>query len=293
MNLRLCTTAGKLVKYSSKPTFKKSIKIDDNLIAALLNSDSICLDRPSYIGQSVLDLSKLRMYELQYKDLESFRNEFNCKINIVAGDTDSFFLEVINCKLEVLLPAMIRDNLLDTSNYNSCHSLYSKNLDSVIGKFKDENKGLKYKEWVFLRPKCYSLLGDEETKKAKGVTLKGSDIKHQSYLDCYNTNQIFSVPQTKITSKNHQIFTIKNTKIALTNADDKKVWVGKNTSLAYGHVRLSQLNVRQVVAEDAGEDIMEVVEEFNEDFGEDEEELNEDFGEDDIDIDDVILSDED
>ena len=100
MNLRLCNSAQKLMTYTSKASFRKTTKIDDDLIAVLMNKDIVCLDRPSYIGQTVLDLSKLRMYQLQYIELEKYRKEENCEINIVAGDTDSFVLEIKNIKLE-------------------------------------------------------------------------------------------------------------------------------------------------------------------------------------------------
>ena len=108
-------------------------------------------------------------------------------------------------------------------------------MNSVIGKFKDENKGKKYQEWIFLRPKCYSLLGDKNSMRAKGVSLKNTEISHQSYLDCYNENKSVSVEQFRITTKNHQLYSIKSNKIALTNTDDKRVWIGKNKSVPYGH----------------------------------------------------------
>ena len=117
MALRLVNTAKGLVTYSSLPNFRKTIEIDSNLKAVLLRKEMVTLDRPSYIGQVVLDLSKLRMYQLQYLELEKYRQQFKCQINIVAGDTDSFFLECVGVKREVLLDEMQKDELLDTSNY--------------------------------------------------------------------------------------------------------------------------------------------------------------------------------
>ena len=237
INLRLCNTKKRLMTYASKPGFKRSIKVADDLIAVLLNKDIVCLDRPSYIGQTVLDLSKLRMYTLQYVELEKYRKQFNCEINIMAGDTDSFFLECKGVKLNQLLPAMIKDQLLDTSNYDKNDPLCSDKLASVVGKFKDESKGqLSYKEWIFLRPKCYSLLSEQKTTmKAKGIRLKGTDINHETYKSVYSENSYVSVPQTRIGTRNHQLFTFQTNKVALTNADDKRVWIGTNESLAYGH----------------------------------------------------------
>ena len=111
LNLRLCTTATKLMTYTSKASFRKSIKIDNDLVAVMLNKESIYLDRPSYIGQTVLDLSKLRMYKLKYDELRKYETQFGCQLNIIAGDTDSFFLESLNVSVrDQLIPAMIADD---------------------------------------------------------------------------------------------------------------------------------------------------------------------------------------
>ena len=236
LNVRFTNNSKKLITYTSKPQFRRSMVIDKDLVVLLLAKERVTLDRPSYIGQSVLDLSKVRMYQLQYQDLEWYRDELQCEINIVAGDTDSFFLECKEVNIEKdLLPRMIDDGLLDTSNYNKDHPLYSREFDSKIGLIKDENKGSKYKEWVFLKPKCYSLLGDKESMKAKGVNLKNTEIRHQTYVNVYETGEIVSVNQERIGSINHQLYTMKFSKVALSGIDNKRCWIGKNKSLAYGH----------------------------------------------------------
>ena len=84
LNLRLCNNVKKLVTYTSKARFRRSSQIDQDLVAVL--------DIPSYIGQVVLDLSKLLMYQLHYEELQVYREKFACEINIFAGDIDSFFL---------------------------------------------------------------------------------------------------------------------------------------------------------------------------------------------------------
>jgi hypothetical protein len=241
-NLRLCNNPRKLVRYASSPLFRKSILIAGDLAALLMCKETIVLDRPSYIGQVILDLSKLRMYELQYTELEKYRREFNCEINIVAGDTDSFFLECKHVDLRTqLLPAMITDGLLDTSKYDPKDSLFSMEHCDTVGKFKDEGEGKVYKEWMFLRPKCYSLLTEEEeasVQKAKGVNLRGTSVNHDTYMEVYENNTVISVPQSRFVTKNHQIFTQASIKVALRCLDDKRSWTGKNTSHAYGHYSL-------------------------------------------------------
>ena len=245
MNLRLCNNKTRLMTYTSKVSFQKSIKIDEDLISVLLNKENICLDRPSYIGQAVLDLSKICMYELKYKILASYETRFGCKIRIVAGDTDSFFLEVENVDVvSTLIPAMIADGHLDTSNYDKEHSYYSERIASKIGKFKDETKGRGViLEGIFLCPKSYSVLTtatkekERNIKKAKGIRLKGSIVDHDSYVKVYEEDSLLSIPQSKIESKNHQLYTIKSNKKALRCFDNKRCWLGKNESVAYGHYR--------------------------------------------------------
>ena len=251
LNIRFSNSSKTLITYSSKPQFRRSMKIADDLIALLLAKDVVVLDRPSYIGQTVLDLSKVRMYQLQYFDLEKYRNELQCSINIVAGDTDSFFLECKGVDVDkVLLPKMHNDGLLDTSNYEKKHPLYSTKFDSVIGLFKDESKGIKYDEWIFLKPKCYSLLSNRETLKAKGVDLRQtSEIKHQTYIDVFNSGNSVIVNQERIGSIGHQLYTMRFKKVALSSMDNKRCWVKKNKSLAYGHYLLNCDNMDDILFE--------------------------------------------
>jgi hypothetical protein len=176
------------------------MKIADDFVAVMLQKDVIELNGPSFIGQAVLDLSKLRMYHLQYVDLEKYRLQFQCTINIVAGDTDSFFLECKKVHLgNELLPAMITDGLLDTSNYETTHPLYT-TKNAKIGNFKDENKNkVTYLEWIFLRPKCYSLLSDSKpSMKAKGINLKQTIINHSSYREAYESGVVVSAPPEEV-----------------------------------------------------------------------------------------------
>jgi hypothetical protein len=136
--------------------------------------------------------------------------------------------------------AMIEDGLLDTSKFPRTHPLFGE-ANTQIGNFKDESKGtVTYKEWIFLRPKCYSLLTDkdEATKKAKGISLKQTTINHDSYRHVFEDGAVVSVPQKKFVSKQHQLFTSEFSKVALSGNDNKRCWVEKNRSVAYGHYSL-------------------------------------------------------
>ena len=255
MNLRLVTNERQLLSYSSKPTFQRIKMIDEDFAALTLGKETICLNRPVYVGQAILDISKLRMYKLNYTELQKYRDQFACEIEIVAGDTDSFFLHCRGVSVaDQLLPTMLSDELLDSSNFDCTHPLYSNRFTNQIGKFKDET-GQKFKiiEGVFLRPKCYSLKTDQddEIKKAKGVTYKTvkDSLAHEHYLHMYYAydpkadddeydgmpTKRFCVEQTTIRSINHQLKTVTASKVALSCMDDKRLWIDANTSLPYGH----------------------------------------------------------
>jgi hypothetical protein len=241
-DVRLCNTPDKLETYASRPTFQKAFPIADDLVALLLKKEFITLDRPIFIGQAVLDISKCRMYDLHYVDLQAYREEFNCSLNIVAGDTDSFFLECVDVDLtSQLLPAMKRDGLLDTSNYAPDHPLYSKEYASKIGLIKDESGGVAaYKEWLFLRPKVYSLLTDDAEKgvrKAKGVQrhVVQNVLKHSQYKSSLVEQEVIYTKQRRIGSERHQLYTLETNKKSLSANDDKRVWLDAYHSRAYGH----------------------------------------------------------
>ena len=259
--VKLCNTAEKLIVCNSSTRMRRSIEIAQDLVAVFLGKTSIKLDKPIYIGQAVLDLSKLVMYRLYYEKLMKYAEEFrNGKINILGGDTDSFFLELQNIPLRSLLQRMKDDHLLDTSNFNSSDPLYSKVIASKIGCVKDECAGVPIQEMVLLQPKCYSAILVDRSytiKRAKGVqrVVLHTELDHESYKRIYHQfancfleeeeqdndsdlNPPLVKRQRRIGSENHQLYTFSYNKIALACRDNKRQWVGQNMSFAFGHWRL-------------------------------------------------------
>ena len=87
---------------------------------------------------------------------------------------------------------------------------------------------------------------DGVTMKAKGISLKQTDIQHQNYLDVYHnsgdgTNKIKKVNQSSFRSVEHQIYTVNSMKCALSYIDDKRFWVEKHKSVVYGHYKYNEL----------------------------------------------------
>ena len=240
MNYRLVNSEEKLVTLASRPDFLSTNVFTENLVGVRLCKSKVTLDKPMYIGQAVLELSKLEMYELRYVHLPRYEHEFGGKIRVAGGDTDSFFLRVDGIRVERdLLPKMQQDGLLDSSNYDSNHPLYSVTCKAKLGCIKDEAEGLPFKEWVLLKPKQYSmkLASGKEKKRAKGVRTHtlSAEIRHEDYLRTIKNCVEMKHTQRRIGSKRHQNYTLQYVKSTLSFFEDKRAWVNVEQSTAYGN----------------------------------------------------------
>ena len=106
------------------------------------------LDKPVYVGMSVLDLSKLLMYSFYY---EVLKPKYEERVRLLYTDTDSLILEVQTADLyaDMKEPELVDE--YDTSNFHPDHTLYSTRYKKVVGKFKDELGGKLLEEFVGLR----------------------------------------------------------------------------------------------------------------------------------------------
>jgi hypothetical protein len=184
------------------------------------------------------------MYQLKYGKLAEYERGLGGTISIIGGDTDSFFLELKNLKSDVLLENMIRDGLLDSSNYPPSHKFYSTNCKAKLGCVKNECPAATINEIVMLRPKSYSILLDncKEKKRAKGVQrhVVESKIKHIDYKIAYEEKVALYRETRRIGSVRHQLYTLSQRKLSLSSFEDKRTWVTANESRPYGHHTLGQ-----------------------------------------------------
>ena len=99
----------------------------------------IVLDKPIFVGQAVLDYSKLEMYNLFYKVLPQC--SLIKSMELVGGDTDSFFLS-ITTESRYNLTDVFTDMkaFIDTSNYSTHHPLFSTQNKARLGCFIDVEK---------------------------------------------------------------------------------------------------------------------------------------------------------
>ena len=130
-------------------------------------------------------------------------------------------------------------------------SNYDKNdqrpLPIVPRLFKDELGQKIMTEVVALRPKTYAYLMDDGShhKKAKGTKrcVIKQKIIFQNYKDCLFNNKTVYRSQERFKSYNHDVYTEKVNKIALSSNDDKRIQTSDRiTTYPYGTSEMMMIN---------------------------------------------------
>ena len=111
INVRLVNNAKDYEKYVSKPSFVSQMIFIKNFVATHEIKPILKLDKPIYVGFSILDLSKLLMYEFHYKYIG--RKYDNCA-KLFYLQTDSLVYEI---ERNVYEDFYGEKNLFDFSDY--------------------------------------------------------------------------------------------------------------------------------------------------------------------------------
>ena len=200
-DIKLVTTDEKRNKLVSEPNYQTIKQFSENLLAIEMKKTKVKMNKPVYLGMSILDISKTLMYEFWY---DYIKPKYRDRASLCYMDTDSFVIYVIT---EDFYEDIANDveRWFDTSNYNKIDKRplpIGKNK-KVIGLFKDELGGKIMEEFCALRAKTYAYLingyNDDDyneekmiNKRAKGT--KKCVIKHrltfENYKDCLFKNKI-------------------------------------------------------------------------------------------------------
>ena len=65
-NIKLVTNEAKYLKTVMKPKFKSGVPFDENLMGCEMGKIKVVMNKPIYLSQAILDLSKIIMYEFHY-----------------------------------------------------------------------------------------------------------------------------------------------------------------------------------------------------------------------------------
>ena len=227
-DIKLVITDKKRSKLVSEPNYHTMNYISEDLSIIEMKRTKLKMNKPIYLGLSILEISKLLMYEFWY---DYMKPKYGDNVKLCCVDTNSF---IMNIKTEDDV-----EKRFDTSNYECDRALPTGKNKKVIGLMKDELGGRVITEFVVLRPNTYSYLTDDckEDKKAKGTkkcVIKRM-IKFDDYKNCLLNGEVILKSQQRFTSKGHDVYTENINKIELSSNDDKRIVSSdKIKSYAYG-----------------------------------------------------------
>ena len=189
-DIELVTTDKKRSKLVSEPNYHTINLISEDLSIIEMKKTKLKLNKPIYLGLSILEISKILMYEFWY---DYIKPKYGNKVKLCYMDTDSF---IMNIKTNDLYEDIANEveNRFVTSNYEVNGPLPTGKNKKVIGLIKDELGGKIITEFVTLKPKTYSFLTDngKEGKKAKGTKkcVIKKMIKFNDYKKCLLNDEV-------------------------------------------------------------------------------------------------------
>ena len=142
----------KIDKLVASPLYAGKKEFTNDLAGIQMHKSHLLLNKPVYTGMTILENSKILMYDFYYNFL---KKKYGASCSLLYTDTDSFLLEIET--KDVYADMAQNSKLYDTSDYPKDHPLHSEKNQKVLGKMKDETKGVPIAEAVCLRPKMYVL----------------------------------------------------------------------------------------------------------------------------------------
>ena len=224
----------RILNRQSKLSFDDKIAEYEKFNWYSFNKETIKFTKPIYVGFSVLDLSKLLMYEWYYDKMQPYFGEYNLELHYL--DTDSFIFSFKPIKSLIEDLKHFKDDF-DFSDLDPSHELYSQVNKKVIGKMELETAPeLDLIEGVFFRSKSYSLNIKQNSSfcKHKGVQ-DHNKYTLKDYKYCLENNEIEYGVNYSFRSNKHNITMVKQKKIALNTFDDKRCYNDKYNSIPWGH----------------------------------------------------------
>ena len=231
-DIKLVTNEKVYLRMVMKPNFKYGVLFGENLMGREMGKIKVVMNKPVHLGQAILDLSKIIMYEFYY---DYMKPKYSENLKLCYMDTDSL---VYHIKTEDFYEDITGDakERFDTSGYSKegARPLPIGLNKKIIGLMKDELGGKIMTEFVALRPKLYAYrkLDGEEDKRCKGI--KKCVVKKKLDFDDYKKCLFDPVDgmgrsrstyrqQLMFRSRKHEVHTVEFSKVALNRDDDNRI----------------------------------------------------------------------
>ena len=93
-NIKLVTSRESYLKTVIKPNFKSGVLFGENLMGCEMGKIKVVMTKPVYLGQAILDLSKIIMYEFHYDYMKRKYNDD--RIQLCYMDTNLLVYHIKN-----------------------------------------------------------------------------------------------------------------------------------------------------------------------------------------------------
>ena len=162
-DIKLVTNNEKRNKLVPEPNYHTTKHFSEDLMATEMRKIKVVMNKPVYLGQAILDISKTLMHEFWY---DYIKLKYQEKAQLCYMDTDSFIIHIETEDFYKDIANEIK-KWFDTSGYNKNDNrpLPVGINKKVIGMFKDGLNGKIMKEFYTLGAKTYAFLLDDDTEK--------------------------------------------------------------------------------------------------------------------------------
>ena len=110
----------KIRKLIASPLYSRHILFSNDLAGVDMRKTKLVLNKPVYTGMTILDNSKILMYDFFYNEL---KKQYGSRCELLYTDTDSLLLEIEMD--DVYKDIETNKNLYDTSDYPKENPLHS------------------------------------------------------------------------------------------------------------------------------------------------------------------------
>ena len=136
-DIKLVTTDKRKNHLVSEPNYHRTKWFSENIIAIEMKKTKVKINKPVYLGLSILEISKTLMYEFWY---DYMKPKYGGNVKLCYMDIDSFIMHI---KTEDFYKDIANDveKRFDTSNYEINRPLPTGKNKKVIELMKDELGG--------------------------------------------------------------------------------------------------------------------------------------------------------
>ena len=149
-DIKLVTNREAYLKAVMKPNFKSGTLFGTNLMGCEMGKIKVVMKKPVYLGQAILDLSKIVMYEFHYDYMK--RKYDDDRLTLCYMDMDSLIYDIAMDDFHKDIANDIAARF-DTSGYNPDRPLPVGLNKKVIRLMKDELGGDTMAEFITLEAK--------------------------------------------------------------------------------------------------------------------------------------------